>query len=493
VIAHQARHPPLSPRTPRLYHSFVSAPTVLILAAGEGTRMRSETPKMLHPVCGRPMVAWPIHAARDAGAERIAVIVSPDRDISAAIPDGVQTVVQPEPDGTGGAVRAALDVIRDSETVVVLSGDHPLVTGELISNLVEVHREARAAGTVLTTEREDPDPFGRILRDANGEVERIVETKHPEGVPPEVLAIREVNTNTFVFAATPLADSLGQITNDNPAGEFYVGDVLPVLRQGGLHVIAHKVDDPIVNLGVNTRVELARVTAEARRRILEGHMLAGVTVTDPDATWIEAPVGIEPDTTIEPGCFLRGATRIGRGTMVGPYTTLVDTRVGEGCSIVRSHLQDCEVGARCTIGPFSYIRPGTVLGERVKVGASVEIKNSRIAAGTKVPHLSYIGDADIGEGANIGAGTITANYDGFRKHRTRIGDRARLSVDTMLVAPVDVGDDAYTGAGAVIREDVPPGALGVTRGEQRNIEGYAEKRAKEAKQEDAQEEGAEPT
>jgi bifunctional UDP-N-acetylglucosamine pyrophosphorylase/glucosamine-1-phosphate N-acetyltransferase len=453
--------------------------TVLIMAAGEGTRMRSGIPKVLHPVCGRPMVSWPILAAREAGAGRIATIVPPDRDISAALPDGVETVVQPEPDGTGGALRAAMDVIRDSDTVIVLSGDHPLVSGELISELVEVHRAAGAAATVMTAEREDPDPFGRIVRDADGEIERIVETKHPEGVPPEVLAIREVNTNTFVFAAERLADSLDRITNDNPAGEFYVGDVLPVLRQGGLHVTAHKVDDPSVNLGVNTRVELAQATAEARRRILERHMLAGVTVVDPDATWIDADVEIAPEVTIEPGCTLRGRTTIGERSVIGPRTLLSDTIVGEGSTVVESHLLGCEIGPGCTIGPYSYIRPGTVLGEKVKVGASVEIKNSRIGSRTKVPHLSYIGDADVGEDSNIGAGTITANYDGSRKHRTTIGDRVKLAVDTMLVAPVNVGDDAYTGAGAVIREDVPPGALGVTRGEQRNIEGYAEKRANE--------------
>jgi bifunctional UDP-N-acetylglucosamine pyrophosphorylase/glucosamine-1-phosphate N-acetyltransferase len=454
------------------------------MAAGEGTRMRSSLPKMLHPVCGRPMVAWPVLAAHEAGAGRIAVIVSPDRDISAALPDRVETIIQPKPDGTGGALRAALDVIRESETVVVLSGDHPLVSGELITDLVEVHRAARVAATVMTTEREDPDPFGRIVRDAAGEIERIVETKHPEGVPPEVLAIHEVNTNTFVFAGELLADSLGRITNDNPAGEFYVGDVLPVLRRAGLHVVAHKVDDPSVNLGVNSRVELAQVTAEARRRILDAHMLAGVTVIDPNATWIDAGVEIEPDTTIEPGCSIRGATRIGRDAVIGPFTALIDATIGAGASVVHSHLVDCEVLEDCTVGPFTYIRPETTLGRGAKAGAFVEIKKSRIGPASKVPHLSYIGDTEIGEDANIGAGTITANYDGIRKHRTVIGDHVRIGVDTSLVAPVHVGDDAYTGAGSVITEDVPPGALGITRPEQRNIEGYAEKRSKEAKDEE---------
>lgn len=449
--------------------------------------MHSSVPKVLHPVCGRPMIAWPIAAAREAGAERIAVIVSPNGDVSAALPNGVETVVQPEPDGTGGALRAALDVIRASETIVVLSGDHPLTSGELISELVQVHREAGAAGTVMTTERDDPGAFGRVIRDADGELERVVETKHPAGVPPDVLAIREVNTNTFVFEAGPLAESLGRITNDNPAGEYYVGDVLPVLREAGLRVVAHKVDDPLADLGVNTRAELAVVTAEARRRILERHMLAGVTIIDPDSTWIEADVEIEPDVTIDPACCLRGHTRIGRGSTVGPFTTLIDTTLGEGATVLHSYLTDCDVLDRCAVGPFTYIRPGTTLREGAKAGAYVEIKNSDIGPGSKVPHLSYIGDTDMGRDANIGAGSITANYDGFRKHRTVIGDHVRIGVDTSLVAPVHVGDEAYTGAGSVIARDVPPGALGISRPEQQNVEGYAEKRATEAKEQEATE------
>ena len=456
------------------------APTVLVMAAGEGTRMRSEVPKVLHPVCGRPMVAWPVLAAREAGAERIAVIVSPDRDISAALPDGVETVVQPEPDGTGGAVRAAVDLIRSAGTVVLLSGDHPLVSSRVVSELLETHGSTGAAATVMTTELDDPGSYGRIVRDGNGEIERIVEAKSPTDASPEELAIREINTGTYVFEAGPLVDALARIDNRNAQGEYFVGDVLPVLREAGLRVVAHRTADRAVNLGVNNRAELALVTAEARRRILEEHMLAGVTVLDPAATWIEAGVTIGPDTTLEPGCLLRGATRIGRGSVIGPLTTLIDSTIGDGVHVIHSHLVDCEVLDGCTVGPFSYIRPETTLGEGAKAGAFVEIKKSTVGARSKVPHLSYVGDTEIGDDANIGAGTITANYDGFRKHRTVIGDHVRLGVDTSLVAPVSVGDAAYTGAGSVITRDVPPGALGITRPEQRNVEGYSEKKSREA-------------
>jgi bifunctional UDP-N-acetylglucosamine pyrophosphorylase/glucosamine-1-phosphate N-acetyltransferase len=453
------------------------------MAAGEGTRMHSSLPKVLHPVCGRPMVAWPILAAREAGAGRIGVIVSPHLDISDQLPEGTESFVQPQPDGTGGAIRAALESIRDSGVVVVLNGDHPLVTAEFIASVVAVHHDAGAAGTVVTVDRDDPESLGRIVRDAGGEFERIVETKHPEGVPAEVLAINEVNTNTFVFDAGALADAVERISNDNAAGEYYIGDTLTVLREQGLRVLAHKADDVSVNIGVNNRAELALVNAEARRRILDRHMLAGVTVTDPRATWIDADVEIAADATIEPGTSLRGRTEVGAGSVVGPNTTLIDSKLGERVAAPHSYLVECEVLDGCAVGPFAYIRPQTVLAEGAKAGAFVEIKNSRVGEGAKVPHLSYVGDAEIGAGSNLGAGTITANYDGFRKNRTVIGEHCRIGVDTMLVAPVSIGDGAYTGAGAVIRKDVPPGALAVPQEDrQRHIEGYAERRAKQAEE-----------
>lgn len=454
------------------------------MAAGEGTRMRSSLPKVMHPLCGRPLVAWPVAAAREAGAARVVVIVSPERDLSAALPEGTETAVQTEADGTGGAMRAALAAIREADTVVVLSGDHPLVSAEVIERLVATHREAEAAATVMTFVLDDPGTYGRIVRDASGDIERIVETKDPADATPEELAITEINTGTYAFAGPPFAEALGRITNDNSQGEYYLGDVLPLLRDQGLRVVAHRETDPGVNLGVNTRADLALVARHARERINREHMLAGVTITDPAATWIDAGVEIAADATIEPGSYLRGETRIGAGAIVGPHSTLVGSTVGEGATVLRSHLVDCDVGAGCSVGPFAYLRPGATLREGSKVGTFVEVKNSEIGAGSKVPHLSYIGDAEIGSETNVGAASVTANYDGRHKHRTRIGDRVQIGVDTMMVAPVTVGDDAYTGAGAVIREDVPPGSLAVSQNEQRNIEGHANRKADEATEED---------
>jgi bifunctional UDP-N-acetylglucosamine pyrophosphorylase/glucosamine-1-phosphate N-acetyltransferase len=461
------------------------------MAAGEGTRMRSALPKVMHPVCGRPMVAWPILAAREAGAGRIAVIISPNRDLSPVLPDGVETAVQPESDGTGGALRAAIDIIRDADEVVVLSGDHPLLSGDVIARLISAHRDSGAAATVMTTEMQDPGSYGRIVRDASGEIERIVEAKATASdASAEELAIKEVNAGTYVFQATPLANALEEISNDNAQGEYFIGDVLPIFRDAGLSVAAHREDDYAVNLGVNDRADLARVTAEARERILGSHMLDGVTIADPASTWIDADVELAPDVTLEPGTFLRGRTEVGSRSVIGPMTTLLDSRVGEGVSIPHSYLVECDVADGATVGPFTYLRPGARLGEGSKAGAFVEVKNSEIGAGAKVPHLSYVGDAELGEGANLGAGSITANWDGFRKHRTKIGRDARIGVDTALVAPVNIGDAAYTGAGSVISDDVPDGALGITRSDQANVEGYAEKKAKESKEDDVKGKGS---
>ncbi|HEX7059335.1 MAG TPA: bifunctional UDP-N-acetylglucosamine diphosphorylase/glucosamine-1-phosphate N-acetyltransferase GlmU [Solirubrobacterales bacterium] len=460
----------------------MESPLVLVMAAGEGTRMRSATPKMLHPVCGRPMVAWPILAARKAGAGRVAAIVSADRDIAAGLPDGVETIIQSDSDGTGGAVRAALPLIQEAKTVVILSGDHPLISAENISDLLEVHANSPAAATLLTIELDDPGSYGRVVRTASGEVERVVEAKAAGDADPEQLKIREINAGTYVFDAEPLATALVGLSNDNAQGEYYLTDVLPALREAGHAVAGHLTEDLAVTMGVNNRLELAEAEAVARSRILKAHMLAGVTVVDPASTWIDADVEIAADTRIEPGTSLRGETEVGAGSIVGPLTTLTDTKLGAGVSIPHSFLVECEVLDNCNVGPFAYLRPGAQLEQGAKAGAFVEIKNSRIGEGAKVPHLAYVGDAEVGAGSNLGAGTITANYDGFRKERTVIGAHARIGVDTMLIAPVEVGDGAYTGAGAVIKEDVPEGALAVSDNDQRNIDGFAERKAAEAKE-----------
>ncbi len=455
--------------------------TALIMAAGQGTRMKSSLPKVLHPVCGRAMIAWPVLAAREAGITRVAVVVSPGSDLDSTLPEGVETVVQPESDGTGGAVRAAIEVVRESDEVLVLSGDVPLVSTEEIASLLEEHRGSGAAATVMTAVLDDPGSYGRVVRGEGGGIEKIVEAKAAGDATPEELEIREINSGIYCFRGGPLAEALGRISNSNAQNEFYLPDVLPVLKDQGLSVAAHVADDPAVNLGVNNRADLAVVEAEARRRILRRHMLNGVTIVDPASTWIDADVTIGPDTRVEPGTSLRGATEIGSGALIGPHSTITDCGIGDRSQVVHSMLTLCEVLEDCLVGPFSYLRPGARLEDGAKAGTFVEVKNSTVGPGAKVPHLSYVGDAEIGEGANLGAGTITANYDGTRKHRTVVGPGARIGVDTMLVAPVNVGEGAYTGAGAVIREDVPARALAVSRGDQRNIYEYAERRkAREA-------------
>jgi bifunctional UDP-N-acetylglucosamine pyrophosphorylase/glucosamine-1-phosphate N-acetyltransferase len=462
----------------------VSSPLVLVMAAGEGTRMRSSTPKMLHPVCGRPMVAWPIVAAREAGAGRVAAIVSPGRDLSAGLPDDVETVEQPQPDGTGGAIRAALPLIEASETVLVLSGDHPLISAAIISDFLAAHASSDAAATMMTIELDDPGSYGRVVRDSSGNVERVVEAKAAGDADASQLAIGEINAGTYAFDAGPLAAALQSLSNENAQGEYYLPDVFPALRQAGHLVAAHLADDVAVTMGVNNRVDLAAVEAEGRRRLLEAHMLAGVTVVDPASTWIDAGVAIAADARVEPGTTLRGGTAIGEGAVVGPLSTLIDSSVGAGSQVLHSYLVECDVRAGCSVGPFAYLRPGALLEDSAKAGTFVEIKNSQLGEGTKVPHLAYVGDAEIGPGANLGAGTITANYDGFRKNRTVIGRNVRIGVDTMLIAPVEVGDSAYTGAGAVVKDDVPEGALAVSENAQRNIDGYAARKAAQMREDE---------
>jgi bifunctional UDP-N-acetylglucosamine pyrophosphorylase / glucosamine-1-phosphate N-acetyltransferase len=453
----------------------MSAPTVVVLAAGQGTRMRSAVPKVLHEICGRPMGLWPVAAALEAGAGKVVVVDSPARPLAEVLPAGVELVVQPVSNGTGGAVAAAAGAIDPGAPVVVLSGDVPLVSAAAIAELVAAHVAGGAVATMATTLLDDPSGYGRVVRDERGAVARVVETKKEGDATAAELEIREVNTGIYAFAGDALLAALPRLSADNAQGELYLPQVLDLLRADGEAVLAHAVEDPHLVLGVNDRVALAQVRTLAQRAILERHMRAGVTIVDPLSTWVDVDVQIGGDARIEPGTTLRGATEVGAGATVGPHTTAIDSRIGERAAVRVSWLERATVGAGASVGPFAYLRPDAVLGEGSKVGTFVEIKNSEIGAGAKVPHLSYIGDADVGERANLGAGTLTANYDGHAKHRTTIGKRVRGGVDTAFVAPVTVGDDAYTAAGSVITEDVPPGALGVARARQVNREGYAQR------------------
>jgi bifunctional UDP-N-acetylglucosamine pyrophosphorylase / glucosamine-1-phosphate N-acetyltransferase len=437
--------------------------------------MRSAIPKLLHEVCGRAIIAWPVAAARAAGARRVVVVEGPDRPLEGSLESEVTVAVQKEPRGTADAVKAAAAHIDPDGPVIVLNGDHPLITAETLSGLAEAHARSGAAATLATAVLEDPSGYGRVVRAPDGTVERVVETKTAGDATELELRIREISTGIYAFEGAALLAALEEVQSDNAQGELYLPDVVPILRARERSVTAHEIHDAS-ELGVNDRAQLAAVRAIAQRRIHERHMLAGVTIVDPAATVIDVDVQIGRDAVIAPFSSLHGRTEIGDGATVGPLSTLIDARVGAQARVVHSYLEQADVGERVSVGPFSYLRPGAVLREGAKAGAFVEIKNSDVGAGSKVPHLSYIGDADIGERTNIGAGTITANYDGTHKNRTRIGSGAFVSVDTMFVAPVSMGDGAYTGAGSVISEDIPPGALGIARPRQTNVDGYTERR-----------------
>lgn len=449
---------------------------VAIMAGGRGTRMLSALTKVRHPVAGMPMLVYPVLAAQHAGANRVVVITSPDDDFADILPDGVATATQPESDGTGGAIRCAKEAIGEGDQVIVLSGDVPLVDAELITELATVQTESGAAMVVATARLADPSGYGRIVRAADGSVERVVETKAAGDATEAELAIDEVNAGIYAFDREKLFAALAEVTADNAQGEYYLPAVLPILRASGEQILAVELDSPEQMLGVNDRVDLAEVQQLMNARIVADHQLAGVTVIDPATTWIDAAVEIGPDTVVEPGSYLRGVTSIGSGATIGPMTTIGHCEIADGASVVHSYLVQAKVGPGASVGPFAYLRPGAELAEDAKAGTFVEIKNSRIGPGAKVPHLSYIGDADVGAGANLGAATITANYDGREKHRTTIGEGVRTGVDTTLVAPVTVGDGAYTGAGSVITKDVDAGALAVARARQKSIADYARRK-----------------
>ncbi|MFC8192062.1 bifunctional UDP-N-acetylglucosamine diphosphorylase/glucosamine-1-phosphate N-acetyltransferase GlmU [Cellulomonas sp. NPDC057328] len=471
---------------------------VIVLAAGEGTRMRSATPKVLHTLGGRSMVGHALASARALEPERVAVVVRHERERVAAhvleVDPGALLVDQDDVPGTGRAVQVAMTALDGAAqaaaaqgeddraadgaaahsvldgAVVVVAGDVPLLDAGTLTELLAAHAADGNAVTVLTTEVPDPTGYGRILREpGTGDVLGIVEEKDADD---EQRAVTEINTSVYVFEARVLRAALARLGRDNAQGEVYLTDVLAIARGDGGHVRALRTDDRMSVEGVNDRVQLAVLRAELNRRLLDDWMRQGVTVVDPATTWVDVDVELARDVTLLPGTQLHGATTVGEGATVGPDTTLTDVEVGPGATVVRTHGSLSVIREGATVGPFAYLRPGTDLGAGGKIGTFVETKNAQIGTGSKIPHLSYVGDATIGEHSNIGAASVTVNYDGVNKHRTVIGSHARTGSDNMFVAPVVVGDGAYTGAGTVVRRDVPPGALAVSAGSQRNIEGW---------------------
>ena len=454
------------------------------MAAGRGKRLKSRMPKVLHPICGRPVLWHVLQAVRAVRPETVAVVVGHGRDEvqdaveSWEVPLPIRFVHQDEPLGTGHAVMAAEEAVRASEDVVVLSGDEPLVTGPQLRDLLRLRRRRGAAAAIQTTVPDDPTGFGRIVRDGDDFL-RIAESI--EASPAE-RAISEVATGTYAFRREDLFKALPLVGRENAQREYYLPDVLGILREKGETIVVVRADNGGA-VGANSRLEMARATAVMRLRINEGLMEHGVTLVNPNATYIDAGVRIGADTVIHPNTSLGGETRIGRGCVIGPSARIVDSRIEDGAEVRESVVTGSRIGREATVGPYAHIRPGTVLGPRTKAGSFVEIKASRIGEGSKVPHLSYVGDAVIGRNVNVGAGTVTVNYDGYSKHRTVIGDDVRIGSDTMLVAPVRIGKGAVTGAGSTITKDVPPGALAVERGDQRVVRGYRAR--KDAQMKDA--------
>lgn len=445
----------------------------LILAAGEGTRMKSDLPKVAHRVLGVPMVNLVVSAAEEAGCERVVVVTGHRAEAVEALLPGVTCVRQDRQLGTGHAVMCAADAFDGFDgSIVVLSGDVPLMRPDTLRALARAREDAGAAMSVLTAHVPDP-MLGRVVRGADGSVDRIVEAKD---ATPEERAIDEINTGTYCFDARALFGLLDRVGTDNAQGEYYLTDMIAIFRGEGLSVAAVATDDPSEGIGVNTRVQLAEVTRVLQSRINERHMLAGVTMTDPSLVWIAPGVTLGRDVVIEPMTFLSGDTVVEDGATLGPSTRIEGGHVGAGATVEQSVVRGGRIGPGATVGPNSFVRPGTVLERGARVGSFVEVKNTTIGEGSKVPHLSYMGDATIGKGVNVGAGSITCNYDGWHKHSTVIGDGAFIGSDTMLVAPVEIGAGAVTGAGSAIAKDVPPGALGIERTEQRNMEGWADRR-----------------
>jgi bifunctional UDP-N-acetylglucosamine pyrophosphorylase/glucosamine-1-phosphate N-acetyltransferase len=448
---------------------------VIILAAGEGTRMKSSTPKVLHPIGGLPLLGHAIRAARATAAEHVEVVVRHQRDLvveyCSSVDPALVVADQDEVKGTGRAVECGLAALPADlvGTVLVTSGDVPLIEGQTLVDLANAHAASGAAVTVVTAEVADPTGYGRVVRGADGGVERIVEQKDASEAER---SIREINSGIWGFDAAVLRDALEQVGTDNAQGEKYLTDVLALARAAGHRVGAHRIDDIWQTEGVNDRVQLAKLGRVLNDRVCEKWMRAGVTIVDPATTWIDTDVTIGQDARILPGTQLLGATIIGSGAVIGPEVTLIDTEVGEEAEVERAKANLAVIGVGATVGPYSYLRPGTVLGAKGRIGGFVETKNAQIGAGAKVPHLTYAGDVEIGPGANIGAGTIFANYDGVAKHRSRIGKDSFVGSHTVVISPVDVADGAYVAAGSALTQDVNPGEIAVARAKQRNVPGW---------------------
>jgi bifunctional UDP-N-acetylglucosamine pyrophosphorylase / glucosamine-1-phosphate N-acetyltransferase len=450
--------------------------SVVVLAAGEGKRFRSALPKPLHPLAGRPLLWHVLAATAPLKSDRTVVVVGVGAEEVTAAAERfdvgpLEFAVQPEPRGTGDALATALPLLPRGGQVLVLYGDTPLVTTALLERLLERHRSAQAAATLLTCRPRDPSGYGRVVRDAGGAVAGVVEQRD---ATPEQLAIDEINAGFYVFERRVL-DRLAELGRDNDQGERYLPDLVPLVRRDGGEVAA--VPGPEEETGgVNDRAELAAAAAVLRRRLLERLMAAGVTVVDPATTFVDVDVEVGADTVLQPLTFLEAGTRVGARCELGPNVRLVGCAVDDGASVTQSLAVKAHIGAGALVGPFAYLRPGADLAPRSKVGTFVEVKQSRVGEGSKVPHLTYVGDADIGAGVNVGAGTVFVNYDGIDKHRTTVGDGAFIGSDTMLVAPLTVGDGAQTAAGSTITKDVPPDALAIERSEQRTIQGWAARR-----------------
>lgn len=437
--------------------------------------MRSAKAKVLHEIAGRTLIGHVLAAIEALAPKERAIVVGAKRESVEEhlreIAAGSLLVHQEVRNGTGAAARLALDAYLSNQggstgEVVILAGDTPLLTSKTLLSLQAHHRESGAKATVLTAEVFDPTGYGRIIRDENGQIARIVEEKDCKDFERE---IDEINSGVYIFELDALRSALSELSSENAQGEEYLTDVISILQKRGDVVAAHLVEDESEIIGVNDRRQLAIAASVMRERINDALMLSGVTITDPLTTWVDLTVEIAPDVTLLPGTELHGKTIIETGAVIGPRSTLVDATVGQDARVIESYIRGAAIGYQVQVGPFAFLREGTELATGSRVGAYVEVKNSYLGEGSKVPHLSYVGDATIGRETNIGAATVFVNYDGVEKHRTEVGDHVRIGSDTMLVAPVTIGDGAYTAAGSVITEDVPPGAMGVGRSRQSNI------------------------